>query len=195
MINIVCRPHVTPPFLHTVPSAVLRFFCSSSSEEAVFILPLLFLKPVSANGGARPGSRRRCSVGLCGCRVQDSFVGPGMHSLAVKSAAWLWLIVLCWVSIRPVCNIQKREGRGEKRRGKEPPLFGVPKTNKELWLAVRPVHLKRGWYWRHVQPGWVRRLFHMGVSLKKAHHDEHIMHAGVHAQSGPRRIEVSLTQD
>lgn len=92
-------------------------------EMLIHFLPLVFFKSVNTSGGPRPGCCRWRSVHLCGCCVQDSFVGPGMHSLAVKSTAWLWLIVLCWVSIQPVSHILTK-------KKKKPALFWPDYPNK-----------------------------------------------------------------
>lgn len=117
-------------FVNHHPSTVAAFWLQFLRN--LFTVPLVFFKPADTIRGPRPGYRRRRSACLCGCCVQDSFVGPGMHSLAVKSTAWLWLIVLSWVSIQPVCRIR----RGKKTKKKNPPCPDqVTQTHKQLWHA------------------------------------------------------------
>lgn len=44
---------------------------------------------------------------LCGRCAQDSFVRPGMHSLAVILTAWFWVSGPGCVSIQPVCHVYR----------------------------------------------------------------------------------------
>lgn len=106
ILQLNCNVSVNAPTVFRLSGILELLSCALSLQLCIalrfqffrnfFILPLVFFKPVNTSRGPRPGCCRRCSVYLCGCCVQDSFVGPGMHSLAVKSTAWLWLIVLHW---------------------------------------------------------------------------------------------------
>lgn len=135
--------------------------------------------------GPGPGCCSRCSVHLCGCCVQDSFVGPGMHSLAVKSTAWLWLIVLCWVSIQPVCHILIK-----KRRKKKPPCSDqIAQTNKRLWHAAAACSSQTGQAMTSHET-WLSQVFISHGCCSQSHHDERILTADA---SG--HIETSFKQD
>lgn len=105
-----------------------------------FLLPLVFFKLVNTSRGPRQGYCRLCSVYQCGCFVEDSFVGPGMHSLAVKSTAWLWLIVLFWVSIQPVCHILTTTTTKKEK----PTLFWPDYPDRQLWHPRTACWLETG---------------------------------------------------
>lgn len=121
-------------FVNYVFSYVPPCFGDSSPREARSFCLWSFSSLWTQAEGPGQATVDCVPVYQCGCCVQDSFVGPGMHSLAVKSTAWLWLIVLYWVSIQPVCHILTTTIRKNPKKGK-PTLFWPNYPNRQTVMT------------------------------------------------------------
>lgn len=146
ILQLNCNVSVNAPTVFRLSGILELLSCALSLQLCIalrfqffrnfFILPLVFFKPVNTSRGPRPGCCRRCSVYLCGCCVQDSFVGPGMHSLAVKSTAWLWLIVLRW-GFHPT-RLPYYNKKGDKKNVPSSDIVHSPvqvMTLHETWMS------------------------------------------------------------